>query len=214
MRPRRSLPRGTRSHSARRATGHVLSTRAYRGELCHPRALGSTTSTRHSLCPGGLSNLFRAVSFLRRIRVFPERELAFVFLTGRLEALNVALTSAKGKKRRLVAPNAWVRYMKKYIDMWPKGVDDLTQYVAIFLERPPASLPLKIYTRYACICLHASRSFTLTRCAPFCPAAFSIRARDDCAAHVRRRFVRLSRVRLSHLLPSLFLKTRCVHRVW
>ncbi|KAH9991099.1 Dor1-like family-domain-containing protein [Russula vinacea] len=66
--------------------------------------------------PAKLPSLFRAVSFLRRIRVFPERELALAFLTGRLEALNVALTSAEGEKRGLDAPDAWVRYMKKYID--------------------------------------------------------------------------------------------------
>jgi hypothetical protein len=92
--------------------------------------------------PGKLPSLFRAVSFLRRMRVFPERELALAFLTGRLEALNVALTSAEGEKRGLDAPDAWVRYMKKYIDTWREGVHDLlTQYVAIFLERPPADLP-------------------------------------------------------------------------
>ena len=92
--------------------------------------------------PGKLPSLFRAVSFLRRMRVFPELELALAFLTGRLEALNVALTSAEGEKRGLDAPDAWVRYMKKYIDTWREGVHDLlTQYVAIFLERPPADLP-------------------------------------------------------------------------
>ena len=92
--------------------------------------------------PGKLPTLFRAVSFLRRMRVFPERELALAFLTGRLEALNVALTSAEAEKRGLDAPDAWVRYMKKYIDTWREGVHDLlTQYAAIFLERPPTDLP-------------------------------------------------------------------------
>jgi len=92
--------------------------------------------------PGKLPTLFRAVSFLRRMRVFPERELALAFLTGRLEALNVALTSAEAEKRGLDAPDAWGRYMKKYIDTWREGVHDLlTQYAAIFLERPPPDLP-------------------------------------------------------------------------
>jgi len=92
--------------------------------------------------PGKLPTLFRAVSFLRRMRVFQERELALAFLTGRLEALNVALTSAEGEKRRLDAPDAWLRYMKKYIDTWREGVHDLlTQYAAIFLEWPPTDLP-------------------------------------------------------------------------
>ncbi|KAH9973379.1 Dor1-like family-domain-containing protein [Russula compacta] len=92
--------------------------------------------------PGKLPTLFRSVSFLRRMRVLPERELALAFLTGRLEALNVALTSAESEKRGLDAPDAWARYMKKYIDTWREGVHDLlTQYAAIFLERPPAGLP-------------------------------------------------------------------------
>ena len=64
--------------------------------------------------PGKLQSLFRAVSFLRRIRVFPERELALAFIMG-LEALNVAFISAEGEKRGLDAPDAWVRYLKKYI---------------------------------------------------------------------------------------------------
>lgn len=102
--------------------------------------LGQLLATLRS--PGKLPTLFRAVGFLRRMRVFPERELALAFLTGRLEALNVALASAEGEKRGLDAPDAWVRYMKKYIDTWREGVHDLlTQYAAIFLERPPADLP-------------------------------------------------------------------------
>ncbi|KAH9017017.1 Dor1-like family-domain-containing protein [Lactarius hengduanensis] len=90
---------------------------------------------------GKLPTLFRAVSFLRRMRVLPERALALAFLTGRLEALNTALTNAEGERRGLDAPDAWARYMKKYIDTWREGVHDLvTQYAAIFLERPPADL--------------------------------------------------------------------------
>jgi hypothetical protein len=76
------------------------------------------------------------------MRVFPERELSLAFLTGRVEVLNVALTSAEVEKRGLDAPDAWVRYMKKYIDTWREGVHDLlTQYAVIFLERPPTDLP-------------------------------------------------------------------------
>ncbi|KAI0262301.1 Dor1-like family-domain-containing protein, partial [Gloeopeniophorella convolvens] len=92
--------------------------------------------------PGKLPALFRAVSFLRRMRVLPERGLALAFLTGRLEALDAALAAAESEKRGQDAPDAWARYMKKYIDAWREGVHDLvTQYAAIFLERPPADLP-------------------------------------------------------------------------
>ncbi|KAI9459187.1 Dor1-domain-containing protein [Lactarius psammicola] len=90
---------------------------------------------------GKLPTLFRAVSFLRRMRVLPEGALALAFLTGRLEALNAALTNAEGERRELDAPDAWARYMKKYVDTWREGVHDLvTQYATIFLERPPADL--------------------------------------------------------------------------
>ena len=49
--------------------------------------------------PGKLPSVFRAVSFLRLIRAFPERELALVCLRGRLEALDVALKIAEGEMR-------------------------------------------------------------------------------------------------------------------
>jgi conserved oligomeric Golgi complex subunit 8 len=92
--------------------------------------------------PGKHLTLFRAISFLRRMRVFPERELALAFLTGRLEALNVALASAEGEKRGLDAPDAGSWYMKNYIDTWREGVHDLLpQYAALFLERPPRMCP-------------------------------------------------------------------------
>jgi len=153
--------------------------------------------------PGKHPSLFRAISFLRRMRVFPERELALAFLTGRLEALNVALTSAEAEKRGLDAPDAWVRYMKKYIDTWREGVHDLlTQYVAIFLERPPADLsPEDLHTLRsllpACTTQLLSRLLDALRSAlprfPDAPAygtAF--------AAHLLRYFIRSSRIRLSH----------------
>jgi Dor1-like family/Galactose oxidase, central domain len=132
------------AHAARLATRfpHVQAVQDVHAEangaIC--ALLGQLLATLRA--PGKLPSLFRAVSFLRRICVFPERELALAFLTGHLEALNVALASAEGEKRGSDAPDAWVRYMKKYIDTWREGVHDLlTQYVAIFLERPPADLP-------------------------------------------------------------------------
>ena len=57
-----------------------------------------------------------------------------VFGSGRCLAARCAST-------RMAALQAYQRYMKKYIDTWRKGVHDLfTQYVANFLERPPADL--------------------------------------------------------------------------
>jgi hypothetical protein len=52
---------------------------------------------------GELQSLFRAIGFLWRIRVFPERELIFRFLTGRLGALDAALARAEGEMRGLDA---------------------------------------------------------------------------------------------------------------
>ena len=140
--------------------------------------------------------------------MFPERELALAFLTGHLEALNVALTSAEGEKCGLDAPDAWVRYMKKYIDTWREGVHDLlTQYVAIFLERPPTDLPPED--------LHTLRSLLPSRTAqllsrlldalrsalrrfPDAPALTALLLQLTYCATPWRHFVRPARVRLSH----------------
>jgi conserved oligomeric Golgi complex subunit 8 len=61
--------------------------------------------------PGRFPTLFHAVSFLWRMRVLPESELALIFLTGRLVVLNAALTSAVGEKRGLDAPDVWARIL-------------------------------------------------------------------------------------------------------
>jgi len=109
------------------------------------RALGKAATLRS---PGKLPNIFHAVSFLRRMCVFPERELALAFFTGRLEALYVALASAEDKKQGLDALDAWVRDIKKYIDTWCEGVHDpLTHYPNVprtstwLLDALRASLP-------------------------------------------------------------------------
>ncbi|KAI0262642.1 Dor1-like family-domain-containing protein [Russula aff. rugulosa BPL654] len=160
--------------------------------------------------PGKLPSLFRAVSFLRRMRVFPERELALAFLTGRLEALNVALTSAEGEKRGLDAPDAWARYMKKYIDIWREGVHDLlTQYVAIFLERPPADLPPEdLYTLRsllpACTTQLLSRLLDALRSAlPRFPDAPALTALLSQLTYCATSFARLG-FDFRTLLPPLF----------
>jgi hypothetical protein len=43
-------------------------------------------------------DLFRAVSSLRRMRIFPEVELIITSLTEHLDALSITLTSAEGEK--------------------------------------------------------------------------------------------------------------------
>jgi conserved oligomeric Golgi complex subunit 8 len=100
---------------------------------------GQLFATRSA--PGKIPTLFRAVSFLGRMCVLSESELALILLTGHLEVLNAALTSVEGEKRGLDAPDAWAQYMKKYIDTGREGMHDfVTQYAAIFLERPPTDV--------------------------------------------------------------------------
>ncbi|KAI0317249.1 Dor1-domain-containing protein [Amylostereum chailletii] len=93
--------------------------------------------------PAKLPLLFKAVSFLRRMQVLPEEELALAFLTGRLETIDLALSAVDLEKKGVEADRereAWVRYMKKYIDVWREGVHDVvTQYTTIFLDRPSTS---------------------------------------------------------------------------
>ena len=55
------------------------------------------------------------------MRVFLERELSLALLTGRVEVLNVTLTSGEVEKRGLDAPDAWVRYTEKYIGHVARG---------------------------------------------------------------------------------------------
>ena len=160
--------------------------------------------------PGKLPTLFRAVSFLRRMRVFPERELALAFLTGRLEVLNVALTSSEAEKRGLDAPDAWVRYMKKYIDTWREGVHDLlTQYAAIFLERPPTDLlPEDVHTLRsllsACTAQLLSRLLDALRAAlPRLPDAPALTALLTQLTYCATSFARLG-FDFRTLLPPLF----------
>ncbi|VDC04260.1 unnamed protein product [Peniophora sp. CBMAI 1063] len=89
--------------------------------------------------PAKLPQLFKAVNFLRRMQVLPEHELALAFLTGRLETLELALQAVALEKKGVDKDRekeAWVRYMKRYVDAWREGVHDIvTQYTAIFLDR-------------------------------------------------------------------------------
>ncbi|KII94322.1 hypothetical protein PLICRDRAFT_36573 [Plicaturopsis crispa FD-325 SS-3] len=107
-----------------------------------------------------LPALWKAVTFIRRMGVLEEDELALAFVTGRGECLSKALealtresfvggvlgagVSNDEREREDVA-----RYLRRYIDAWREGVYDIiTQYTAIFLEdrqthsNPPSS-PLK-----------------------------------------------------------------------
>jgi len=89
--------------------------------------------------PAKLPALFKAVSFLRRMRVLTEDELALAFLAGRLEYLELALQAVALEQKGADHEHdkeTWVRYVRRYIDVWREGVHDVvTQYTTIFLER-------------------------------------------------------------------------------
>jgi hypothetical protein len=93
--------------------------------------------------PAKLPALFKAVSFLRRMQVLSEEQLALSFLTGRLETLDLVLGTIALEKKGIESDRekeAWIRYMKKFVDAWREGVHDVaTQYTAIFLERRSAN---------------------------------------------------------------------------
>lgn len=88
-----------------------------------------------------LPALFKAASFLRRMGVLAEDELALAFLASRaayLDASFAAVEAARTGERE-----AHARFLKRYVDAWREGVHDLvTQYTAIFLERTPPPPPV------------------------------------------------------------------------
>ena len=110
-----------------------------------------------------LPALFRAVTFLRKMGVLDEQELALAFLTGRgaflegaLKAVDVEKKGVEGDKEK--DKETYARFLKRYVDAWREGVYDVvTQYTTIFLDRassvpeaPSASLHLllRIFTTH------------------------------------------------------------------
>jgi hypothetical protein len=88
-----------------------------------------------------LPALFKAVNFLRKMKLLEEDELALAFLTSRLSYLNSVLDGLEIEKRG-GGQNKEVcaKYLRKYVDAWREGVYDIvTQYTTIFLERPPVA---------------------------------------------------------------------------
>ena len=88
-----------------------------------------------------LPALFRAVTFLRKMGVFDEQELALAFLTGRGTFLEGALKAVDVEKKSLEGDadrdkEMYARFLKKYVDVWREGVYDVvSQYTTIFLDR-------------------------------------------------------------------------------
>lgn len=88
-----------------------------------------------------LPALFKAVNFLRKMKVLEEDELALAFLTSRLYYLNSVLDALEIEKRGSGQnKEVCAKYLRKYVDAWREGVYDIvTQYTTIFLERPSSN---------------------------------------------------------------------------
>ncbi|KAH9854388.1 Dor1-domain-containing protein [Lenzites betulinus] len=96
-----------------------------------------------------LPALFRAVGFLRKMDVLTEQELALAFLSGRSGYLDGTLRAVEVERKGLDGEGSiererdiQARYLKRYVDAWREGVHDVvTQYTAIFLDRPQGTKP-------------------------------------------------------------------------
>lgn len=78
-----------------------------------------------------LPALHKAATFLRRMEVLSEPELALALLQGRTHCIKIALD---GVNREFSFDDS-LRYLKRYIECWREGVSDLiAQYSAIFLS--------------------------------------------------------------------------------
>lgn len=88
-----------------------------------------------------LPALFKAVNFLRKMKVLEEDELALAFLTSRIAHLNSILDGLELEKRSGGQnKESYAKFLRKYVDTWREGVYDIvTQYTTIFLERPSSS---------------------------------------------------------------------------
>ncbi|KAJ6609362.1 Dor1-like family-domain-containing protein [Mycena sp. CBHHK59/15] len=107
-----------------------------------------------------LPALWKAVNFLRKMDMFgssseegeqSEEQIALVFLGGREGCLKASLESTSRDILRLIGSSGlgerekedMTKFLKKYIDVWREGVYDIiTQFSAIFLERPPSNTPI------------------------------------------------------------------------
>lgn len=89
-----------------------------------------------------LPALWKAASFVRRMEVLDEEELALAFLSGRGDCLQTTLESLgrdmyveEADENSDRAREDATRYLRKYIDTWREGVHDIiTQFSVIFLE--------------------------------------------------------------------------------
>lgn len=84
-----------------------------------------------------LPALWKGVGILRRMGALGEEELAVAFLSGRGACLEGALGAVRAGLEGEEGKEAWVRYLKRYVDVWREGLHDIiTQFSTIFLSPP------------------------------------------------------------------------------
>ncbi|EIM83195.1 Dor1-domain-containing protein [Stereum hirsutum FP-91666 SS1] len=106
---------------------------AIRGLVCNLLGMLSEPGVK-------LPALWKAVGILKRMDVLGEEELAVAFLSGRGACVEGALNGVRSGLEGEEGKEKWVRYMKKYVDVWREGLHDLiTQFSTIFLSSPSTS---------------------------------------------------------------------------
>lgn len=106
---------------------------AIRGLVCNLLGMLSEPGVK-------LPALWKAVGILRKMDVLGEEELAVAFLSGRGACLEGALGAVRAGLEGEEGKEAWVRYLKKYVDVWREGLHDIvTQFSTIFLTSSSSS---------------------------------------------------------------------------
>ncbi|KAH8119761.1 Dor1-domain-containing protein [Phellopilus nigrolimitatus] len=148
-----------------------------------------------------LPALFKAVSFLRKMGVLDELELALVFLTSRLVNLNSTIDNIEKER------TDHARYVRRYIDVWREGVYDVaTQYTTIFLDRAPSEeLALEFQYLLSTLTHHMLDALiaVLGACLPKVEDATSLSALLTQLTHCATALARVG-LDFRSLLPPLF----------
>jgi conserved oligomeric Golgi complex subunit 8 len=108
-----------------------------------------------------LPALWKAVTFLRRMAVMDEEEIALAFLIGRGDCLDAALGALHLGGEGEENEENKARYLRRYVDVWREGVHDLvTQYASIFLPPQPPATSSPQSTLHALLTTHTHHLLT------------------------------------------------------
>lgn len=113
--------------------------------------------------PLKLPALFKAVNFLRRMKVFEEEELALIFLTSRYAYVAGLLGSVEGERHDST------KYLRRYIDIWREGIFDIaTQFKTIFIEASDEEVPYALERLFS-LSMHTALDSLLKTCGSILP---------------------------------------------